>query len=54
MVLAARYIRRHWGMALASVLFLTVETLSNLLQPMLMSKIVDDGVARHSIAAVIS
>lgn len=38
------YIRRHWRMFLTALFFLTMETLADLLQPALMSYIVDDGV----------
>lgn len=52
MTLIVHYMRRHWAMAVISVVFLTLETVSNLLQPTLMSLIVDDGVAHHSVALV--
>ncbi|MCI1673549.1 MAG: ABC transporter ATP-binding protein/permease [Bifidobacterium tibiigranuli] len=48
------YVRRHWGLAAIAVAFLTIETLSDLLQPTLMSMVVDDGVARRDVSAVLN
>ena len=48
------YVRRHWGLAAIAVAFLTIETLSDLLQPTLMSMVVDDGVARRNVNAVLN
>ena len=39
-------IRRHTRMFLAAILFLTLEAAADLLQPAMMSRIVDEGVAR--------
>lgn len=44
MRLMIRYIKKHMGMFLIAVLFLTVETFADLLQPTFMSYIVDRGV----------
>lgn len=44
MKLMLHYIKKHIGMFLIAVVFLTIETLSDLLQPTLMSYIVDQGV----------
>lgn len=52
MKLIGRLIYRHMGMFLTAVVFLTVEAVADLLQPMLMSHIVDDGVKRLDTAAV--
>lgn len=40
-----RYVRKYWRMFGVALLFLTFEALSDLLQPTIMSKIVDVGVA---------
>lgn len=52
MRLIGRLIYRHMGMFLTAVVFLTVEAVADLLQPMLMSHVVDDGVKRLDTAAV--
>lgn len=44
MKLMLRYIKKHIGMFMTAVLFLTVETFADLLQPTFMSYIVDRGV----------
>ena len=44
MKLVIRYIRRHLGIFLLSLLFLTMEAVADLMQPTFMSYIVDDGV----------
>ena len=45
MKLMLRYVRRHLGMFLTAIFFLTIETLADLLLPPVMSFIVDEGVA---------
>ena len=44
MKLMLHYIKRHLGMFFTAVIFLTIETLADLLQPTFMSYIVDKGV----------
>ena len=44
MKLMLHYIKRHIGMFLIAVVFLTIETFADLLQPTFMSYIVDRGV----------
>ena len=47
------YIKKHIGMFLIAVVFLTIETLSDLLQPTLMSYIVDQGVKGQEIELIL-
>ena len=49
MKLMLRYVRRHLGMFLTAIFFLTIETLADLLQPTFMSFIVDEGVAKRDV-----
>lgn len=44
MKLILKYIRRHPGLFLTALFFLTLETMADLLQPTFMAHIVDDGV----------
>lgn len=53
MGLIFRYMRRHWAMALTAVSFLSIETVADLLQPTLMSMVVDDGVANRDLNRVL-
>lgn len=48
------YMMRHWAMALTAVAFLCVETVCDLLQPTLMSMVVDDGVASRNVDRVLA
>ncbi|MDR2606358.1 MAG: ABC transporter ATP-binding protein, partial [Oscillospiraceae bacterium] len=52
MKLIFHYIRRHLGMFLAGILFLSVETMSELLQPTFMAYIVDNGVKNSDTAQI--
>lgn len=52
MKLVCKYLRRHLGMFLVSTLFLTMEAMADLLQPTLMSYIVDEGVERADIRRI--
>ncbi|MEA5059624.1 MAG: ABC transporter ATP-binding protein [Candidatus Pelethousia sp.] len=47
------YIRRHMGMFLTALLFLTLETFADLLQPALMAHIVDNGVKVHNVNLIL-
>ena len=53
MKLMLHYIKKHIGMFLIAVVFLTIETLSDLLQPTLMSYIVDQGVKGQEIELIL-
>lgn len=53
MRLMFRFIRRHTGMFLTALLFLTIETFADLLQPTFMSYIVDRGVKAGDTATVL-
>src|SRR5699024_1085732 len=53
MKLMLRSVRRHLGMFLTAILFLTIETLSDLLQPTFMSFIVDEGVAKQDVGRIL-
>nr|WP_240539201.1 ABC transporter ATP-binding protein [Bifidobacterium sp. SO1] len=46
------YVRRRWALALTAAGFLLIETIGDLLQPTLMSMIVDQGVVRRDIGTV--
>lgn len=46
-------IRRHLGLFCAGIFFLTLEAVSDLLQPAMMARIVDEGVARQDTRAVL-
>lgn len=46
-------IKEHLGLFLTAIFFLTVESLSDLLQPTLMSHIVDDGVKNQDVGTVL-
>jgi ABC-type multidrug transport system, ATPase and permease components len=48
-----KYIRKYWRLFLLAVLFLTLEAMCDLLQPTIMSKIVDVGVAEKNMDYVI-
>lgn len=53
MKLIVAKIKEHLGLFLTAILFLTVEALSDLLQPTLMSHIVDDGVKNQDVGTVL-
>ncbi|MDR0861624.1 MAG: ABC transporter ATP-binding protein/permease [Oscillospiraceae bacterium] len=53
MKLIVRYVRRHIGMFLLGILFLSLETFAELLQPTFMAGIVDNGVANLDVAAIL-
>lgn len=53
MKLMLRYVRRHLGMFLTAIFFLTMETLADLLQPTFMSFIVDEGVAKRDVRQIL-
>ncbi|MBE5873029.1 MAG: ABC transporter ATP-binding protein [Lachnospiraceae bacterium] len=53
MKLMFRFIRRHTGMFLTALAFLTIETFADLLQPTFMSYIVDKGVKAGDTATVL-
>ncbi|MGG1398866.1 ABC transporter ATP-binding protein [Bacillus salipaludis] len=48
-----KYIRKYWKLFLTAVLFLTFEAICDLLQPTIMSKIIDVGVAKRDIHYVL-
>ncbi|MBL4931286.1 ABC transporter ATP-binding protein [Clostridium paridis] len=48
-----KYIKKYWRLFLLAVLFLTLEALCDLLQPTIMSRIVDIGVAEKNMDYVI-
>ncbi|OPA79401.1 ABC transporter [Paenibacillus selenitireducens] len=47
------YIRKHWKMFCIAVLFLTFEAICDLLQPTILSKIIDVGVAQNQMDYVL-
>ncbi|MEH7084101.1 ABC transporter ATP-binding protein, partial [Neobacillus drentensis] len=49
----SKYIRTYWKSFSIAVLFLTFEALSDLLQPTIMAKIIDEGVANRDIHYVL-
>lgn len=53
MKLMLRYIKRHIGMFLIAVVFLTIETFADLLQPTFMSYIVDRGVKGQEMGLIL-
>ena len=53
MKLILRYLRRHLGVFLLSLLFLTMEAMADLLQPTFMSFIVDKGVTSADISTIL-
>ena len=53
MKLVIRYIRRHLGIFLLSLLFLTMEAVADLMQPTFMSYIVDDGVQNADVSRIL-
>lgn len=53
MRLIIQYVRRHMGLFCTALLFLTVETMADLLQPAFMAHIVDDGVKNMDIQRVL-
>lgn len=48
-----KYIRKHWKLFLVAVFFVTLEALADLLQPMIMSRILDVGVAEKNLDYVL-
>lgn len=54
MKLMLRFIRQHIGMFSAAVFFLSVETAAELLQPTIMSYIVDKGVKSQDLSAIVN
>ncbi len=53
MKLMAQYVKRHRWMFLTALLFLTIETMADLLQPTLMSLIVDNGVKEADVGQIL-
>ncbi len=53
MKLMLHYIKKHMGMFLIAVVFLTIETFSDLLQPTFMSYIVDQGVKGQEMGLIL-
>ncbi len=53
MKLIYKYLRRHIGIFLLSTFFLTVEAMSDLLQPTFMSYIVDEGINKYDIHRIL-
>ena len=53
MKLMLQYVRKHLGMFLIAVLFLSIETFADLLQPTFMSYIVDKGVKNQEIGTIL-
>lgn len=53
MKLMLRFVKKHIGMFLIAVLFLTIETFADLLQPTFMSYIVDKGVKNREIGTIL-
>ncbi|MFT9009269.1 MAG: ABC transporter ATP-binding protein [Bifidobacterium sp.] len=53
MRLIGGYVRRHIAMVCTALTFLLVETITDLLQPTLMSHVVDDGVTRRDVSSVL-
>ncbi len=53
MKLIPKYIRRHLGIFLLSMFFLTMEAVADLLQPAFMSEIVDTGMQNASISQIL-
>lgn len=49
-----KYIKKYWKMFCVAVLFLTIEAFCDLLQPTVMSKIIDIGVAKGKVDYVIN
>lgn len=47
-----KYIRKYFAPFLVSILFLALETFSDLMQPMLVSKLIDNGVSRSDFSIV--
>lgn len=53
MRLIIQYIRRHLGLFCTALLFLTIETMADLLQPTFMAHIVDDGVKNMDVKRIL-
>lgn len=53
MKLMIRFVKKHMGMFLIAVLFLTIETFADLLQPTFMSYIVDKGIKNQEIGTIL-
>jgi ATP-binding cassette subfamily B multidrug efflux pump len=53
MTFLSKYIKKYWKSFSIAVLFLTFEALSDLLQPTIMAKIIDEGVANKDINYVL-
>ena len=53
MRLMIQYIKKHMGMFLIAVVFLTIETSADLLQPTFMSYIVDRGVKGQEMGLIL-
>ncbi|WP_242877103.1 ABC transporter ATP-binding protein [Fusibacter sp. 3D3] len=47
-----RFVKKHWGSFLLAVLFLGLETCSDLMQPLLVSKLIDQGIALENRAVI--
>jgi len=48
-----KYIRKYWKLFFLSIFFVTVEAVCDLLQPTIMAKIIDDGVANNRLDDVL-
>ncbi len=53
MTYQTKYVKKYWKLASASVAFLIVEALCDLLQPTIMARIVDEGVANRDLDYVL-
>ncbi|MEH7374136.1 ABC transporter ATP-binding protein [Neobacillus drentensis] len=49
----SKYIKKYWKSFSIAVLFLTIEAISDLMQPTIMAKIIDEGVANKDIGYVL-
>ena len=48
-----KYIKKYWKLFLTAIFFLSLEALADLMQPMLMARIVDQGIATGEIDTII-
>ncbi|WP_216664375.1 ABC transporter ATP-binding protein [Oceanispirochaeta sp. M1] len=54
MKLIFRYLKRHWGFALAAPLLMMIEVFMDLLLPTIMARIIDEGIAGGNMELVLS
>ncbi|MBF9017699.1 ABC transporter ATP-binding protein [Oceanispirochaeta sp. M2] len=54
MKLIFRYLKRHWGFALAATLLMMIEVFMDLLLPTIMARIIDEGIAGGNMELVLS